>query len=354
MALAGQPGNRRAGPQPLRQDPPNTPTRNTAHALTQYRAARAIHKLPPLESLRAFEAAARHESFIRTGEEIGVTSVTIAKRVATLERYLDAKLFTRQTQGIRLNAHGRAYADDVRRILNELAEATELRRMHSGTIRLKLVSVEAVAEKWLMPRLNGFREAHPEITIEFETDHREVDPRRRDFDVWIAFTERIDQELQSETLFEETLLPVCSPRLLASRTAPSTPADLHEWPLLYDLHWTTYWSHWFNQQGHAAPDLAKACGFRLYSMMIQAAVNGMGVALGHSLMIRDELEEGTLVSLFEPVVTAPARYVLVRGPDAETKPQVRAFRTWVLRETGKRNSEPDRVTDIRTRRPPTR
>ena len=183
-----------------------------------------------------------------------------------------------------------------------------------------------------MPRLADFKTAHPDISIEFETDHREVDPERRDFDVWIAFTDRVAETLHAETLFKETLLPVCSPALLQARGQPREPADLHGWPLLYDLHWTTYWSHWFAHHGAGTADLAEASGFRLYSMMVQTAVEGMGVALGHSLMIADELEQGKLVKLFPDPVRAPARYLLVTAPSAAKKPQVRAFRSWIRGE----------------------
>ena len=213
----------------------------------------------------------------------------------------------------------------------------ERHRDRTEAQRLKLVAVEVVAEKWLMPRLADFQAAHPDIAIEFETDHREVDPDRRDFDVWVAFTNEVTETLHAETLFEETLLPVCSPAFLEARGRPREPADLHGWPLLYDLHWTTYWSHWFAHHGAGAADLSQASGFRLYSMMVQAAVKGMGVALGHSLMITRELEQGTLVTLFDARVTAPARYLLVTAPASLGKPQVRAFRHWILGQAGVRS-----------------
>ena len=294
-------------------------------------------ELPPLESVRAFEAAARHESFVRAAEELRVTAATISHRVKALERHLGAGLFSRYAHGVRLNARGRAYLEDIQRIFAELGDATERRRDRVEARRLKLVAVEVVAEKWLMPRLADFKAAHPDIAIEFETDHREVDPDRRDFDVWIAFTNEVAETLHAETLFEETLLPVCSPAFLAARGRPREPADLHGWPLLYDLHWTTYWSHWFAHHGAGEADLSQASGFRLYSMMVQAAVEGMGVALGHSLMITRELEQGALVTLFDSRVTAPARYLLVTAPASVEKPQVRAFRHWILGQAGCRS-----------------
>ena len=289
-----------------------------------------MRELPPLESARAFEAAARHESFVRAAAELRVTPATISHRVKTLEQYLGAGLFSRHARGVRLNARGRAYLDDLQRIFAELGDATERRRERAEAQRLKLVAIEVVAEKWLMPRLADFKAAHPDIAIEFEVDHREVDPDRRDFDVWIAFTNEVAPTLHTEALFEETLFPVCSPALLAARGRPREPADLHRWPLLYDLLWAPYWSHWFAHHGAGAADLSQASGFRLYSMMVQAAVEGMGVAMGHSLMIRRELEQGTLVTLFDSRVTAPDRYQLVTAPASVGKPQVRAFRHWIL------------------------
>ena len=296
--------------------------------------------LPPLGSVHAFEAAARHEkSFVLAGRELDVTAATISKRVQALEKHIGTPLFARRPRGVRLNARGRSYADEIRRVFADLGAVTERHQDHRETKRLKLVAVEVVAEKWLMPRLADFRAAHPDISIEFETDHREVDPERRDFDVWIAFTDRVAETLHVETLFEETLLPVCSPAFLKTRGQPREPADLHGWPLLYDLHWTTYWSHWFAHHGTKEADLSQASGFRLYSMMVQAAVEGMGVALGHSLMIARELEQGTLVSLFDSRVTAPARYLLVTAPASKDKPEVLAFRDWVLRQAGAENSQ---------------
>ena len=133
---------------------------------------------------------------------------------------------------------------------------TERFRASAKSGVLKLVAVEAFAEMWLMPRLAAFRSAHPEIVIEFETslsDHHEIDPARREFDVWIAFVGSVPRTVQSEVLFEETLVPVCSPAFLASRGGPKQPADLHGWPLLYDLAWDDYWAHWFACREAGAP-----------------------------------------------------------------------------------------------------
>jgi len=291
---------------------------------------------PPLEVFRFFDVAGRHQSFAKAARELGVTPGAVAHRVRTLEQYLGEELFERQSHGLALNARGEAFLVEVQHTLSALDKSTERFRAGAKGGVLKLVAVEAFAEMWLMPRLAAFRNAHPGIVIEFETslgDHHEVDPARREFDVWIAFVASVPRILQSEVLFEETLVPVCSPALLASRGQPGQPADLHEWPLLYDLAWDDYWAHWFASSEAGAPDMSRASGYRLYSMMIQAAVEGMGIALGHSLLIAPYLESGTLVSLFELPVAAPARYFLATAPGSGDKPETRAFLDWIRGET---------------------
>ena len=290
----------------------------------------------PLDAIRFFEVAARHQSFARAARELGMTSGAVAHRVRTLEQYLGVALFERQSHGLALSARGKAFLDEVKGTVSFLDDTVERFRAEAKDGALKLVAVEAFAEMWLMPRLAAFRGAHPEVVIEFETslgDHHEVDPGGRKFDVWIAFVASVPRTVQSEVLFEEALVPVCSPGLLASRGRPERPADLHEWPLLYDLAWDDCWAHWFASRGAGAPDMSRASGYRLYSMMVQAAVEGMGVALGHSQLIAPHLERGTLVSLFEPPVAAPARYFLAAAPGSGEKPGARAFLDWLRAET---------------------
>ena len=143
--------------------------------------------LPPLECLRIFEAAGRRESFAKAAEELHVSSSAVAHRIKVLEGHLDGALFKRSHRSVRLNGRGKAYLKDVQRILAEIQVVTERRRGDSGIQRLKLVSVESVAERWLMPKLADFQLSHPGVVIELETNHRGVDPAQRDFDIWIAY-----------------------------------------------------------------------------------------------------------------------------------------------------------------------
>lgn len=293
------------------------------------KAPRGSLRLPPLESLRFFLVAGRHESFARAARELGVTPAAVAHRIKSLEKDLEAKLFERHAHGLNLSPLGTAYLTEVQRILVAVHNATERCRKGTKANVLRLVAVDALAEMWLMPRLARFHAVNPDVAIELETDHREVDPSRRTFDVWITFTSEAGRALQTEVLSEETLVPVCSPAFLASQGRPSRPSELHRFPLLYDLTWHDYWEWWFARQGVEPPDLSKASGFRLYSLIIQAAVNGMGVALGHTMLIAPLLQRGSLVQLFDLPVTAPARYLLVIASGSERKPAVRAFLAWI-------------------------
>ena len=295
--------------------------------------------LPPLESLRFFEAAARHQSFARAAAEIGVTPAAVAHRVRMLETHLDVPLFDRRRRGVGLNRRGQTYLKEVQRILAEVHGVSE--RQRRWPRRVRIVSVEAVAEKWLVPRLASFKAAHPAIAIELETNHRGVDPDSRDFDAWFAYTgetaaprpvTRREDTLLEETLYDEDLLPVCSPALLVARSRPGSPADLHDWPLLYDLGWDADWSYWFARQGEPTPDLSRASGFRLYSMLVKAAVHGIGAVVGRPMLIARELERRTLVPVFDRQIEAPERCCLITTAAARQRPEVQAFREWVLRE----------------------
>ena len=297
-----------------------------------------------LDTLPFFEAAARLGSFVAAGSEFGITAAAIAYRVKCLERCLAVPLFTRHSHGVRLTAEGEAYLQDVRRLLTGLRQANARLRNGGREPRLKLVAVEVVAEKWLTPRLPGFKAAHPHLAVEVETDRGAFAPAQREFDAWIAFTDRLDASPDCETLFEETLVPVCSPALLRRHARPAEPRDLHRWPLLYDLAWAPHWTYWFAHHGAPPADLSLASGFRSHSMTVRAAVEGMGVALGHTRMIADELEQGMLVPLFGSGVPAPASYVLCTAPGALERPGVKAFRDWVRGEAA-RQAHPSPAPD---------
>lgn len=292
--------------------------------------------LPPLECLRFFDAAARHQSFVRAAEELHVTAAAVAHRVKMLEKALGHTLFDRNRRSVTLNSRGKACFGDVQRILTEIREVIDRYGSGPQMRRLSVVVVESIAERWLMPRIAEFNAARPDIAIELETDHLGVDPNRHDFDIWITYDggNRAPSEEVAlrETLFEDTLLPVCSPTLLENRGRPRGLADLYSWPLLYHLGFSSDWAQWFASQGAPPPDLSNASGFRLCSMLLHATLKGMGASVGRPTTIIPELEEGTLVPLFDRSKEVRTRCCLMTTAAARRKPEVQAFREWILED----------------------
>ena len=289
-----------------------------------------MRRLPALAALPFFEAAGRHNGFKGAAAELCITSAAVAHRIKGLEESLGFLLFDRHPHGVRLNRRGAAYLADIQRVLGQLEYINERHRTKDVARALKLITTDVLAERWLMPTLSQFAAAYPEMTIAFETDYREFGPAEREFDLWIAFTEVVAKELDMVVLSEETLVPVCSRAFLEKRGRPARPQDLRSYPLLYDLSREEYWALWFASHGTLAPDLTRAWGFRHYSMLIQAALEGVGVALGYSRIIAPELEEGTLVRIVDSPVTAPARYVLFSAPGSESRSEAIACRQWLV------------------------
>ena len=287
--------------------------------------------LPPLDCLRFFEAAARSQSFRRAAEELGVTGPAVAQRIRTLEKHLGYDLFERRARGVVLNSRGMAYYTEIQSLLAQIHDVTARHRSANG--RLRIVSVESIAERVLMPRLAEFRAAHPDIVIELETNHRGMDSSRRDFDAWIAYVGETatphPEGLDAEPLFEERLFPVCSPGLLKELGRPVGPSDLKNLPLLVDLGWDGDWAYWFACQGERMPDLSNAWAFRLYSMVVDAAIAGMGVALGHGMLIARELASGRLVPLLTDDDPPTTRCCLITTDSAKRKPGLQEFRHWL-------------------------
>ena len=292
-------------------------------------------ELPPLESLRYFETAARHESFVRASRELGVTPAAVAYRINALEQYLGLALFERSPRSVSLNPRGRACLRDVQRVLADIGLIGERYASERPERQLSIAAVEPIAERWLMPRLAGFAALEPDIVVKIGTDVEGID--RQDVDLWIMYAGEAGAppapEAQHETLFQETLLPTCSPALIAKRSRPSRAADLHGWPLLFHLGRRADWENWFSDQQTMTPDLTRASGFSLFSMVVQAAVDGLGVAIGSSSTFARELRQGSLVALFDDDIGPRMTWCLVSTAASRARTEVRAFRDWILRES---------------------
>lgn len=287
--------------------------------------------LPPLNALRAFEAAARHGSFQAAAAELNVTAAAISQRVKLLETALGTQLFRRLHRGVALSDAGGRYAERIGAALDMVAAATgEIDRRDQGA-RVRVTVLPVLAEMWLLPRLSRFHRRHPEIELLLSTDAPVVDFRSEGFDVGLRYTDGQHPGVTVRRLFEETIFPVCAPEL-AQRLC--TPGDLAHTTLLYDQHWQDDWRLWLEAAGR--PELLRGRGgaFGLYSLAAAAARNGLGVLIGHSRLIADDLARGNLVAPFDLRVPAPHAHHVAWPPWAQDRPAVKAFVSWVLKEAG--------------------
>jgi len=284
--------------------------------------------LPPLSWVLAFETAARHENFVKAGDELGVSPGAVSQKVKALEDNLGRQLFERLSRGVRLTEQGQAYANLLTPLIDGIQVATAQCAGRDAGLKLFVSALPALAERWLVPRLSGFTSAHPEISIDLSAEARAVDFSRDAVDVALRYTEVPPEEALSQCLFTEILFPVCSPEFL-ERNPLRVPEDVLSAPILHDAHWKADWDVWFAAIGIALPKNLKQTSFTLYSMAVEAAIRGQGVAMGHDVLVAEDLASGRLVAPLGLRVPAPgAHYVLVAGPSLR-RAHVRAFVDWL-------------------------
>jgi len=295
-------------------------------------------RLPPLNALRAFEAAGRHLSLSRAAAELHVTPAAVSHQVKTLEQALGAKLFRRASRGLALSATGQALLPPLTDAFDRLLEGVDQVR-HADARRPLTVSVApSFGAKWLVPRLERLREAHPDLDVRIDANARVVDLEREDIDVALRYGPGDYPGLHVERLMCEEVVPVCAPQLMHGAHALREPADLAHHVLLHHeqpLGDQSYpdWRMWLLAAGVQGVDASRGPRFTLASMALQAAQDGQGVALvGRALVDRD-VAAGRLVQPFQGL-GVPMRFaywVVSRLRNAQ-QPRVKAFREWLHRE----------------------
>jgi LysR family glycine cleavage system transcriptional activator len=290
-----------------------------------------------LNALRAFEAAARHQSFSGAAEELSVTPAAVGQLVRSLESWLGAPLFTRASSGAaRLMA-----TDAARRALPDIREGFD--RLDLGLARLKEASPQrtltvtispAFAAKWLLPRIDRFQSLHPDIDLLLDTNLRPMDFLADRIDIGVRYGAGKWPGLTAVKLMDEQVFPVCSPALQGLRK----PADLSRFTLIHDLSMPARsgfptWRHWLDAAGQGSVPTAHGLRINNSAAVLQAAIDGMGVALARSVMVRDDLAAGRLQRPFgEKNVMAALAYYAVYRPETQDMPQIAAFRDWLLKE----------------------
>jgi LysR family glycine cleavage system transcriptional activator len=292
--------------------------------------------LPPLNTLPSFEAAARHLSFSRAADELRVTHGAVSRAVRNLEDHLGVPLMIRATRSVQLTPAGKAFAAEIRDVLDHLAAATAEATGHSSGI-VNVSTIDSFAARWLMPRLSRFRRDQPNIDVRVATSERLADFVSDGIDIAIRCGGGQYPGLSCELLMTEDHFPVCSPKLREGRHPLRTPADLAGHTLLHDV-FTVDWTIWLRGAGVDTVDPQRGPTFLSSDHAIQAAVRGEGVVLGRSALVADELAAGRLVRPFALSLPAGFAYYVVCPPRALQRPGVKAFRDWLLAEVGATNS----------------
>ena len=291
---------------------------------------RAPRKLPPLNALRAFEAAGRHLSFKRAAAELHVTQAAVSHQVRALEAQLGVTLFARLHRALRLTPAGARYLPALSEAFDRLHEASATLRARGGRQRLVLSTVPSFGANWLVPRLGGFRKRHRDVDLVVLSSSELVDFARDPVDVGIRFGAGKYPGVRAELLFGEEYLPVASPKLLRGRRALRRPADLRRHTLLHDESHDA-WRAWLAAAGADTVDPERGVVFSDSSQLVSAAAAGQGVALARKLLATPHLRARTLVRAFKgSSVPAEFAYFVVSAEERAEEPAIRAFREWIL------------------------
>ncbi len=304
-----------------------------------------MRRLPNLNALRAFEAAARHLSFTKAADELAVTQGAISHQVAALEAQLGIKLFERLNRRLRLTKIGLQYQPALTEAFDRIASATQELRSDEQDGALRVTVLPSFAQIWLMPKLHRFRERRPDIDVMLMATERIMDFLQEPVDLGIRMAASPSQGLWSERLAEEYILPVCAPHLVTEPPGLHTPDDLAHYGLLHDdagenvLHDDagrnrsfTNWSDWLRMVDAKGVDPNRGMQFSNSSFVIMSAVAGEGVALGKLRLCIEELLSGRLVQPFGPIMPTNRGYYLVTTQEKARWPKVRAFVEWIKEE----------------------
>jgi DNA-binding transcriptional LysR family regulator len=295
------------------------------------------YDVPPLDPLLAFEAAARNLSFTKAAAELHLTQSAVSRQIQQLEQHLETKLFQRRARALLLTENGQLFYRAAQEALQKLHDSARRLRGTTAMNAVVVATTPGFASLWLIPHLAGFTRTHPHVDVRISATNEMIDDlERAQVDVAVRYVPE-GSATTGRLLFGETVFPVCSPALASNRELPlAKPEDLHRHVLLYLEHprvaWLD-WELWFHALGLRDFEPAGKLHFTHYDQLIQAAVDGHGVALGRHPLLRRLLRERKLVAPFKKKVASSRAYYVVESPAAKGKPQVREFADWLVEET---------------------
>ncbi|MFC1236041.1 transcriptional regulator GcvA [Vibrio sp. UBA2437] len=286
-------------------------------------------RLPPLNSLKVFEAAARHLSFTRAAEELFVTQAAVSHQIKSIEEFLGLKLFRRRNRSLLLTEEGQSYFLDIKDIFSAIAEATDkvLERSEKGALTISLPPSFAI--QWLVPRLADFNQQEPDIDVRIKAVDSDDNFLTDDVDVAIYYGRGSWPGLRIDKLYQEFLIPLCSPSLLMSTKSLTGLTDLKNHTLLHDTS-RKEWKQFVRNNAIEGVNVNHGPIFSHSTMVLQAAIHGQGVALGNNVLAQPELDAGRLVSPFDEVLLSKnAFYVVCHESQADTG-RIATFRDWMI------------------------
>jgi LysR family glycine cleavage system transcriptional activator len=297
-------------------------------------------RLPSLNALRAFEASARNRSFRRAADELAVTPAAISHQIKGLEEYLGAKLFRRAKRTLMLTEAGQTLLPGIRKGFAAFNAAMAEFGHHDETGFLTIALTPSFAAKWLVHRIEHFNIAHPEVDIRMTTSLALVDYVREGIEIGVRYGRGDYEGLESEHLLSHEMQPVCSPRLLEGDRRLETPEDLVDFTLLHDdgqrgEEAVPGWAMWLKAAGVTGVtglDASRGLRFDTAGEAQNAALAGVGVALGRTTLVSDDIDAGRLVYPFDLVLPSGFGYWIVYTEDSIKRPKVKAFRTWLKAE----------------------
>lgn len=314
------------------------------------------YRLPPLNFISGFEAAARNLSFTKAADELFITQSAVSKQVKALEDHLGVALFERRTRELALTAEGQQLYRTATELLDWLQEETDKLKSGGKVQQVSVTASPGFTSLWLIPRLKRFRMRHPDIDVRIAATVDIVQLERQRLDVAIRYCHPDAAPKGAVRLFDYETLPVCSPALLRDRSKPlAKPQDLGAHVLLHDTYVAAQkayvdWDSWFAAVGLQDLQPAGALHFNQYDQMIQAAIQGQGVALGIKPLVQKLLQSGLLVAPFATSVGGARACFIIKSSLAAGKPQVGTFIDWLLDEA-KRDAEHGSPSVRQARRP---
>src|SRR4051812_38956793 len=286
-------------------------------------------KIPSTTALVSFEAAARHESFTKAAQELSITQGAICRQIASLEDFLGVELFRRSRRGVKLTEAGLSYSRRVATQLDAVERDTLSVMGQQGTNVIELAVVPTFGTQWLLPRLKDFQLKHPDVTVNLTNRTRPFLFADTDFDAAIYFGDADWSGTESHRLMGENPMPVCSPAMLGAHSSLSAQ-DLAEMPLLQQTTRPYAWRQWFNSLDMGVARDMTGPRYELFSMLAQAAMHDMGVALIPPFLIQHELAEQRLVIANSHQISSSKAYHLMIPERKTESASLKAFRDWLV------------------------